>query len=82
MFRSRFIFFIRVLDVETQNRQISEELEEIKNALNAAESKALENESLKENLEQATAEIEKLKVGVDSIAEINKIKVKLCRIIN
>ena len=82
MFRSRFIFFIRVLDVETQNRQISEELEEIKNALKAAESKALENESLKENLEQATAEIEKLKVGVDSIAEINKIKVKLCRIIN
>ena len=78
----RFIFFIRVLDVETQNRQISEELEEIKNALKAAESKALENESLKENLEQATAEIEKLKVGVDSIAEINKIKVKLCRITN
>lgn len=62
------------LEIEGQNRSINEALKTIKSELELEQEKHEENEALKTQLAEAKAEMETLRYGVDSVQELNKIK--------
>ena len=64
------------IEIEEQNRAVNEALQIIKSELEAEQAKHKANEELQNQLEMANAEIEKLRYGVDSIQELNQIKVR------